>query len=136
MSNSKNHIDIRDIVMDFCNWYYSSIASKGVASVSHIFSPHASCIYDNVEYSSHHELMVILLSEGVNRIEYDDVSLSYSLIDNNTLLIQSYGVCSGISYDDKTIGTHKFTETFILKHHHDKKEPNKFFVSNYIFKLL
>lgn len=136
MNNSnKNQIDIKDTAIDFCNWYYTNMSSKGIASVSHIFSSTASCIYDNIGYNSYNDIMIMLLSEGINRIEYGDMTFSYTLIDNNTLMIQSYGICSGISYNNKIIGTSNFTETFILKHIYDKKE-SKLCVSNYIFKFL
>jgi len=120
-----------EIVSEFINLYYTNISTKNLFSVINLFDINAKCIYNDKEYIGIHNVYSSHMTEGINKIIYDKIAYTSTVIDNLTLLIQVSGNCQGIYFWNQKTKTRKFVETFIINYSNEQ-----IIVSNYILKFV
>jgi hypothetical protein len=120
------------IAKDFCSLYYLTMSTKGMAGILHLFDQNAHCVYNGKEINGMYNVMSSVATEGVAKLVYDKLNQSHSVIDSTTLLVNTTGVCQGVTFWGQATTLYNFTETFVLKARNDRT----IVVTNYIFKLI
>ena len=69
---------------------------------------------------------------GIKRLLYKDLNGTSQVLSPMSVLINVNGTCCGQTYWNTFSDVRKFTETFVLK---KKSDCEKYYVSNYIFRL-
>jgi len=116
---------------NFCDLYYSTIMAKGFIGVMYLFDFSSRCNYNGVDYNGFYNIPVAMAQEGVMKLTHDKLISTSSVIDNETLFIQVFGSCQGITFWNFVTPIHQFVETFILKYLN-----GAILVANYTFRLV
>lgn len=107
------------------------MTTKGFVGVEHLFYKNAYCNYNNNNDIKITDIITLLYSDGINKFKYDNLTHSSTIIDNDTILIQTYGSCEAILYNFQSTNINLFVETFVLKNMNDK-----YLIINYLFKII
>lgn len=129
--SKSNILDLNDVAKDFCNIYYSNTVN-GFSSVLDLFEPNANCNYCGKECKGMYEMMVMLGSDGISSMRYDNLNGTVIPINEEYMTIQIIGLCQGVTFWNQLTNIREFSETFVLKYN----ENNKITISSYNFRLV
>jgi len=128
----EQQLNPHDVAKDFCSIYYLTMSTRGMSGILNLFDQSAICNYNGKETIGMYNVMASVATEGVSKLLYDKLNQSHSVVDNTTMIINTTGLCQGITFWGQATPVYNFTETFVLKLHSDKK----IVVTNYFFKLI
>lgn len=128
--NPNHQLDIKEVSKQFCDFYYSNTI-KGLAGILSLFDQNAYCNYGGKECIGMYNVMVMMASDGISSLRYDNLNGVVLPIDDNTMSIQVIGLCQGVTFWNQLTAVKEFSETFILK-----LVDDKILVTSYNFRLM
>jgi hypothetical protein len=130
VSPSVCKLDIHETAKNFCNIYYSNTV-QGISNVLPLFDSNVHCNYCGKEFSGMYNVMVLMASDGIARMQYDKLSGTIIPINNESISVQIIGLCQGVTFWNVATAIKTFSETFILTLCGDK-----IMVTSYCFRLI
>lgn len=113
--NTPNLLNRDNEVISFLNSYYYGIINNGWNSVLDLFDQNAVVTVKNTNVGNEYGLLEALAKEYIKRINLFNISVKWSLTDQNTIVINTFGSFQFVSLFGLSFNTTSFSETFILK---------------------
>lgn len=122
MGNNKiNIIDTNTTVSDFLNLYYGNITTNGWNSSLYLFKDSQSTMLKTSYLNNEYELLTMFTNSYVRRCNIDRLSIKWVQIDNNTILINVFGLIQFVSFFNTYSYVYNFTESFVIKINNEGK---------------
>jgi hypothetical protein len=130
--NQPEIIDANEVAKQFCDIYYTGMSLHGLSQLLYLFDQNANCMHNGHKYNNIYNVLSSLSASHIEKIHYEKLIYSSSIIDKHLLLINVSGLCNGITFWKQFTTVHAFSESFVLK----IDENKRIFVHNYIFNLV
>lgn len=127
---SQKIVNAYDVAKKFCNLYYPTM-SQGVSGVLNLFDQNAFCNYGGRECVGMYNVMIMMTTDGISRMNYDKLTASVIPINNNQFSLQLIGLCQGVTFWGQLTTVREFSETFVLSMIDDK-----IVTTSYCFRLI
>lgn len=124
--------DLNAVTAQFFDIYYTGMSLHGLSNLLYLFDKNCDCVYNGNHHVGIYNILSILSSHQIEKLHYEKLTYSNSLIEKNALLINVSGLCNGITFWKQFTPTHAFSESFILK----IDENGRIVVHNYMFNII
>lgn len=104
----------------FLSEYYRGVSYVGFSDVMHLFDSECVVIFKDKYIGNSYNLLTLCAKEAVKRAVYSNLSNKWFVLDNETLIINVFGLMQFVGYNEYVGKSVYFTETFVLKVENNK----------------
>lgn len=112
---NRSYIDPEIIATNFLMEYYRNVSNSGWNTVMYLFDPNSSIICRKRNIGTAYDMLNVFSAESIKRANYDSLRPKWLIVDNNTMMINVFGLIQFVTFSDQISAIIPFTETFILK---------------------
>lgn len=106
---------------NFLNEYYQKVCTFGWNKVLSLFDQNANVTLKNINVGNEYDLVDTFTQEYIKKMSLHNINAKWTLIDNNSVLINTFGTMQLVGMTGTLSNIVNFTETFVLKIDHNNK---------------
>jgi len=117
-SNSCAERDRPDLAQSsdqFVMEYYRNVSNTGWNTATYLFDPNSMTICKNKNVGNVYNFLSALSRENIKRANYDNLNMKWVSVDQNTIVINIYGLIQFVSFNNQYSKVFNFSETFIVR---------------------